>query len=106
MNLSKWNSLPADVRKAIDAVNEKFILTAGQIWDSEMKANGIDYGLEKGMKMVRWAEADNQKAMKLMQPILDDYVARMNKKGLPGKEVLDFVQKTAKTYSVKYKSAY
>lgn len=106
MNLSKWNSLPEDVRKAIDAVNEKFILTAGQIWDSEMKDNGIDYGLEKGMKMVRWADADNKKAMKLMQPILDDYVARMDKKGLPGKEVLDFVQKTAKTYSVKYKSAY
>jgi hypothetical protein len=71
-----------------------------------MKANGIDYGLQKGMKMVRWDKADNQKAMKLMQPILDDYVARMNKKGLPGKEVLDFVKKTAETYSVKHKSAY
>jgi TRAP-type transport system periplasmic protein len=106
MNLDKWNALPADTRKAIDAVNEKFILTAGQIWDSEMKANGIDYGLEKGMKMTRWSKADNQKAMKLMQPILDDYVARMDKKGLPGKEILDFVEMKAGEYSKKYKSAY
>jgi TRAP-type C4-dicarboxylate transport system substrate-binding protein len=106
MNLSKWNSLPKQVRKAIDGVNEKFILTAGQIWDSEMKANGIDYGLQKGMKMVRWSKADNQKAMELMKPILDDYVARMNKKGLPGKEVLDFVKERAQTYSEKYQSAY
>lgn len=106
MNLDKWNDLPTDTQKAINAVNEKFILTAGQIWDMEMKANGIDYGLEKGMKMSRWADAENEKAMKLMQPILDDYVARMKKKGLPGEEVLNFVKMKAQEYSKKYKSAY
>lgn len=106
MNLDKWNALPADARKAVDAVNEKFILTAGQIWDSEMKANGIDYGLQKGMKMTRWSDAENQKAMKLMQPILDDYVARMDKKGLPGQKILDYVKSKAAVYSEKYKSAY
>jgi TRAP-type C4-dicarboxylate transport system substrate-binding protein len=106
MNLDKWKALPADVRKAVDAVNEKFILTAGQIWDSEMKANGIDYGLQKGMKMTRWSDAEFQKAMQLMQPILDDYVARMNKKGLPGQKILDFVISKAAVYSKKYTSAY
>jgi TRAP-type C4-dicarboxylate transport system substrate-binding protein len=106
MNLDKWNALSEDARKAIDAVNEKFILTAGQIWDGEMKANGIDYGLEKGMKMNRWDDAENEKAMALMQPILDDYVARMNKKGLPGEAVLKFVQMKAGEYSKQYKSAY
>ena len=106
MNLDKWNALPADVQKAIDDINEKFILTAGQIWDGEMKANGIDYGLEKGMKMSRWSDAENENAMKLMQPILDDFVARMKKKGLPGDEVLKFVQMKAGEYSKKYTSAY
>jgi TRAP-type transport system periplasmic protein len=106
MNLDKWNALSEDARKAIDAVNEKFILTAGQIWDGEMKANGIDYGLEKGMKMNRWDDAENEKAMALMQPILDDYVARMNKKGLPGEAVLKFVKMKAGEYSKQYKSAY
>lgn len=106
MNLEKWNSFPEEVRKAVDEVNEKFILTAGQIWDNEMKENGIDYGLEKGMKMNRWDEAENEKAIKLMQPILDDYMARMNKKGLPGEEVLNFVKMKAAEYSKKYKSAY
>ena len=44
--------------------------------------------------------------MKLMQPILDDYVARMNKKGLPGKDILDFVKMKAGEYSKAHKSAY
>jgi TRAP-type C4-dicarboxylate transport system substrate-binding protein len=106
MNLDKWKALPEDVRKAIDAVNEKFILTAGQIWDSEMKANGIDYGLEKGMKMSRWSDTENEKAITLMKPILDDYVARMKEKNLPGEEILKFVQMKAGEYSKKYTSAY
>jgi TRAP-type transport system periplasmic protein len=106
MNLKKWNSLPEKVRTAIDAVDEKFILTAGQIWDSEMKANGIDYGLSQGMQIGHWSKADNDQAMKLMRPILDDYVSRMDAKGLPGKDILDFVQQKAAEYAAKYPSAY
>lgn len=102
MNLKKWNALPEDVRKAIDDVNSKFILKAGQIWDEQMKSGGIDYGLEKGMKMDKWSKEDNQKAMELMKPILDDYVQRMDAKGLPGKEILEFVQTTAAKYSKQY----
>lgn len=102
MNLDKWNSLPEKVRNAVDAVNEKFILTAGQIWDSEMKANGIDYGIEKGMKLDRFSSADNEKAISLMQPILDDYVKRMDDKGLPGKQIVDFVKVKAAEYSKQY----
>jgi len=107
MNLKKWNSLPDKVKKAIDEVNERFILTAGQIWDSQMKENGIDYGVkEHGMKIGHWSEQDNQQAMALMQPILDDYVAQMNKKGLPGQEILDFVKKKAAEYSKQYPPGY
>jgi TRAP-type C4-dicarboxylate transport system substrate-binding protein len=106
MNLKKWNSLPENVRTAIDAVNEKFIVTVGQIWDSEMKANGIDYGLAQGMKIGRWSKEDYDKAMDLMKPILEDYSSRMDEKGLPGKEILEFVEQDAAKYSKQYPSAY
>ena len=107
MNLKKWNSLPPDVRKAIEKVNEGFNVKAGQIWDSQMKANGIDYGVkEHGMQIVRLSEEDNKKAMETMQPLLDDYVARMNKKGLPGKEIVDFVKENAAKYSKMYPTGY
>jgi len=106
MNLDKWNSLPENVRAAIDGVNEKFIETAGKIWDSEMKTGGIDYALEQGLKMGKLSDADNAKANELIKPILDDYVKRMNEKGLAGQEILDFVQQKAAEYSKKYPPAY
>jgi TRAP-type C4-dicarboxylate transport system substrate-binding protein len=106
MNLDKWNSLPANVQKAIEGVNAAFSLKAGKIWDSEQKENGIDYGLSQGMKIIRLSDADNQKALALMQPVLEDYIARMNKKGLPGKGIVAFVKARAEVYSKKFSAGY
>jgi TRAP-type C4-dicarboxylate transport system substrate-binding protein len=107
MNLNKWNSLPANVQKAIEKVNEAFIVPAAQIWDSEMKENGIDYGIIiHDMKISSLSAEDDTKAMALMQPLLDEYVARMNEKGLPGKEILEFVKERAAWYSKLYPPAY
>lgn len=103
MNLKKWNSFPKDVQLAIEAINEGWTARAGKIWDSHQFTGGIDYGIkEHGMQMVRWSDADMKKAMDLMQPLHSDYVARMNAKGLPGQEILDFAKERAAINSKKY----
>ncbi len=107
MNLKRWNSLPGEVQMAIEAINAGFNVKAGQIWDSQMKVNGIDYAVnEHGLQIVRLSEADNKAAMAAMQPLLDDYVTRMNAKGLPGQEILDFVRERAAKYSKMYPTGY
>ena len=105
MNLDKWNSLPPNVQKAFDEVNAGFSLKAAKIWDSEM-VGGIQYGLSQGMKIVHMSKADNDKAMELMQPLLDDYIKRMDEKGLPGKEIVDFVKAKAAIYSKEFPPGY
>jgi TRAP-type C4-dicarboxylate transport system substrate-binding protein len=103
MNLKKWNSLPRDVQIAIEAINEGFSVRAGQIWDSHQFKGGIDYGIkEHGMQMVRWSDADFKAAMAAMQPLHGEYVTRMNAKGLPGQEILDFAKERAAINSKKY----
>jgi TRAP-type C4-dicarboxylate transport system substrate-binding protein len=107
MNLKTWNSLPKDVQMAIEEINEGFSVRAGKIWDSHQYSGGIEYGIkEYGMEIVKWPEADMKKAMALMQPLHADYVDRMNKKGLPGQEILDFVIERAAINSKKYPPAY
>lgn len=107
MNLKKWNSLPKDMQAAIEAVNDPFVITAGKIWDSHQLKGGIEYGMkEHGMEMVKWPEADMKKAMAAMQPLHGDYVARMNKLGLPGQEIVDFVKERAAINSKKYPPAF
>lgn len=107
MNKKKWDSLSPKAQEAIEKINAEFVLKAGQMWDGQMKENGIDYGVQNyGMKINRLSDADYDKAKSLMQPILDDYVERMNKKGLPGKDILDFVKAKAAIYSKKYPARY
>ncbi|MBN2059183.1 MAG: TRAP transporter substrate-binding protein [Deltaproteobacteria bacterium] len=105
MNLGKWNGLPADIQKAFQKVNDAFNFKAAQIWDGEMSA-GMNYGLGQGMKMIHMPDADNEKAMALMQPLIDDYISRMEAKGLPGKEVVDFVKEKAAIYSKLFSPGY
>ena len=106
MNLDKYNSLPDDVRAAFDKVNEAYSQKAGMIWDEEQKANGIDYGLSQGMKLERLPDQDYVKGMELMQPLIDAYIARMEKKGLPGKELIAFVKERAVYWKDKFPPGY
>ena len=104
MNLARWSSLPKDIQQAIDKVNDGFYLKAGQIWDSYQK-KAIEFGVKKhGMKIIRLSEEENKKWLAPLESLKDEYIARANAKGLPGKEILDYVIKKAAIYSKKYPS--
>jgi len=107
MNLKKWNGLPDDVKSAFDKLDEDYSVRAAKVWDSHQVSGGIEYGVkEHGMEIVRWSEKDMKMAMDLMKPLHDDYIARMNAKGLPGKEILDFAKERAAINSKKYPPAF
>ena len=106
MNQEKWNSLPEEIRQAFDRVNAAYSFKAARIWDAEQKENGIDYGHDQGMKLERFSKVDNEKAMALLTPLLDDYIARMNDKALPGREIVEFVKARAKVHSEKFPAGY
>lgn len=106
MNLDKWNALPKDIQAAVEKVNAGYHKKSGMIWDDEQKKGGIDYGLSQGMKLNRLPDSDYGKAMKLMEPLIEDYIARMEKKGLPGKELIEFVKSRAAFYKEKFPSGY
>ena len=43
-----------------------------------------------------------KKGMKLMQPLIDDYIVRMDKAGFPGQEIIDFVKERAAYWREKF----
>lgn len=89
MNKAKWNSLPPDIQKTIEEVSREWSDKTGVAWDQSDK-EGIDYGISKGMKVVKVSKAEEDISAQKMKPILDDYVAKMKKLGLPGEESLKF----------------
>jgi TRAP-type transport system periplasmic protein len=89
MNKDKWNALPPDIQKIIEKINGEWIEKQGKAWD-EIDKEGRDYTLKLGNKITSLSKEENEKWVKAVRPLLDDYVKNMKGKGLPGEEVLKF----------------
>ena len=90
MNKSSWNKLPPDLQKRMDGIHDIACGIAQEIYQG-----GGDKLLEadaaKGKITVTEPSAEDvAKMMKISkEKIWDEWVAKMNKRGLPGQKVLD-----------------
>ncbi len=99
MNPAKYNGLPADLKAIIDRNSGAGLsANAGKIWDAS-QAVGRKPATDRGntFHMIPAAEVDNW--IKASAPLYDDWVAAMDKAGLPGKQMLQ----DARDLLVKYK---
>ena len=99
MNQAKYDSLPADLKKVIDA-NSGAALSQqiGKIWDGSQAA-GRKAAQDRGntFTMIPASELDNW--VKASAPLYDEWVADMDKRGANGKALLA----EARDLLVKYK---
>lgn len=103
MNLEKWNSLPADIQKDIMSVcgvaGSEFAGRTG--WGPEVKEETYAAMKKAGTKMER-IELDPgelEKWKKIAgEPIWKEWVQQMEKKGLPGQELLDEALRLVEKY--------
>ena len=90
MNLDKWNSLPPDIQKAIDSVSgayqvemadREYQLKYKECLELAPKEFGLEWIVLSEEELARWVEADN--------PVREEFVAELEAKGLPGRELMD-----------------
>lgn len=99
MNQARYDSLPADLKAVIDAnAGAAYSQAIGKIWDGSQAA-GRKAAQDRGntFTMIPASELDNW--VKASAPLVDDFTADMDKKGLPGKQMLQ----DARDLLVKYK---
>ena len=95
MNKEKWASLTPEIQKVFNEVNAQFIDKFGQSWDDIDKV-GAEFAASQGVKTISLPQEENARWAEAVKPILDEYVAAMAKKELPGAETLKFVQEEIK----------
>jgi len=89
MNKNKWNSLPADVKKVIDA-NSGMVLSewCGKVYD-ETDEPFRQRALKKGIQEFEFSAADMKRLEDLTIPLRQQWIKSMEDKKLPGKAVLE-----------------
>jgi len=90
MNLNKWNSLPPDVQKAIANISGMWAAKeygpVGDISDQKAKAEIVTPKLREVIKL---SPDEQEKWRKATEPVWSWWIDDANKKGLPGKELVD-----------------
>jgi TRAP-type C4-dicarboxylate transport system substrate-binding protein len=89
MNKARWDSLPADVQKAIEQVNAEWIDKTGSSWD-EMDKAGEAFAAGLGGSLIPLPAAENARWARAVQPLLEQYVKDKSAKGLPAADALKF----------------
>ena len=88
MNQAKYDGLPADLKAVIDNQSGPVLSAlAGKIWD-ESQAVGRKPAVDRGNTFYMLPAAELDLWIKASAPMYDDWVAEMNKRGLPGKQML------------------
>ena len=89
MNKEKWNSLPPDVQKVIEQINEEWIVKQGQTWD-EIDKIGTDFAVKQGDTLIPLSKEEDAKWAKAVSPMFDEYIMDKKAKGLPAEEAMAF----------------
>jgi TRAP-type C4-dicarboxylate transport system substrate-binding protein len=100
MNQARYDALPADLKKVIDANSgAAFSQSIGKIWDGSQAA-GRKAAQDRGntFSMIPASELDNW--IKVSAPLYDDFVADMDKKGMPGKQMVQDARDLLAKYRV------
>lgn len=88
MNKAKWNALPADVQKTIEAVCAEWVVKHGQAWN-DADAEGLAFVKDLKREAVALSAAEQSLWTEKVAPLLQDYAARATQKGLPGEAFLN-----------------
>jgi TRAP-type C4-dicarboxylate transport system substrate-binding protein len=88
MNQARYDALPADLKKVIDNNSGAGLSRQiGKIWD-ESQAVGRKAAADRGNTIMTLSLAETDNWIKASAPLNDEWVADMDKRGLPGKQML------------------
>ena len=74
MNRDKWNALPADVKKIIDELSEKWVEVHGKVWDSADK-EGREFTVSLGNELIKLSDSESDKWRNAVEPVIEAYTA-------------------------------
>ena len=103
MNKDKWNSLPADVKKVFDDMRKEQALWTGTYVDNHV-TEAVKWSKEKyNLQIWELPAAEKAEVPKLIKPLIDGYVERVTKAGLPGSQIMKDVYALEEKYEKQYK---
>lgn len=98
MNKAKWNSLPADVKRALDGLSREQAAWTGEYVDRHVQDSLAWSKSNYRHQVFTLPAADQKRINQLLSPMIDNYVKKVSAQGLNGKQIVADVQALKKKY--------
>ena len=103
MNKEKWNALPSDVKKVIDDMRREQAEWTGTYVDNHV-TEALKWSKEKyNLQIFELPANEKAEVPKLIKPLIDTYVERIKKAGLPGDQIIKDVYALRDKYEKQFK---
>ena len=86
MNKAKWASLPADAQQVITDYTKEFLEEWAVSWN-DIEIEGREFFLKQGGQIIPLADAEAQRWIKAVEPVIAEYKKDMVSKGYKADEV-------------------
>jgi len=99
MNEARWNSLPADVKKAFsENSGEAWVREVGEIW-TKSEDGGLALALKAGNKHIQLSEAELAAFKQKLEPVVDRWIEEVKSKGIDGRALVAAARANIAKYS-------
>jgi TRAP-type C4-dicarboxylate transport system substrate-binding protein len=103
INLDVWNSLTPEIQETIMDVTERMFDEVGAGLMDKDNEEGLRWAVEEqGMEVIYLTDEEQERWIKQLLPLQDEWVEKVGKMGLPGRELLDKVLNLAEEYDSKF----
>jgi TRAP-type C4-dicarboxylate transport system substrate-binding protein len=92
MNRSKWDGLPADVKKVIDGLSREQAVWTGEYVDNHVKEALAWSAREYQHQVINLPAEDQRQIALLLAPMTEEYVKKVSAQGLDGRRIVADVQ--------------
>ncbi len=92
MNKQAWEELDPDIRNYIEQKRPMWAANHGRAWAAG-DARGLAYSQSQGNTIIKVTPEEGAKWRSALQGAIDDYILKTESLGLPGRDVVNFVEK-------------
>ena len=102
MDINVWNSLPADVQAVIDELGREMAFWTGDYLDNHC-VDAVEWAVsEEGVEVVTLSADEQARWDAALQPLVEEYVADLESKGLPGRAFVERLYELRDKYSAEF----
>lgn len=101
MNLDKWSSLSSEDQKVLTELTGRYgAKLCGSVFD-RFQERDIKWMMDRGDKFYDLPEQERQRWVQRVKPLREEWVKKMEKRGLPGREILEEAEKLIAEYKAR-----